>query len=76
MLMTAPVLIPPDLSKEFILWTDVSAHSFGAVLEQGDDRGESHTIVFASRHTNAAESKYALTELEVATLVFEVEYVF
>ena len=74
MLMTAPVLIPPDLSKEFILWTDVSARRFGAVLEQKDDSEEPHRIVFASRQTNPTERKYAPTELEVASLVFEVEY--
>ena len=30
--------------------------------------------MYASRQTNPAESKYALTELEVAALVFGVEY--
>ena len=74
MLMTAPVLIPPDLSKEFFLWTDASARGFGAVLEQRDDSGEPHPIAFASRQTNPAESKYAPTELEVAALVYGVEY--
>ena len=48
MLMTAPVLIPPDLSRVF-LWTDASARGFGAVLEQRDDSGEPHPIAFASR---------------------------
>ena len=74
MLMTAPVLIPPDLSKEFFLWTDASARGFGAVLEQKDDTGQPHPVAYASRQTNPAESKYAPTELEVAALIFGVEY--
>ena len=74
MLMTAPVLIPPELSTKFILWTDASARGFGTVLEQKDDSGEPHMIVLASRQTNPAESKYASTEQQVAALVFEVEY--
>ena len=59
MLVTAPVLIPPDLFKEFFLWTDASARGFGTILEQRDDSGEPHPIAFASRQTNPAESKYA-----------------
>ena len=74
MLITAPVLIPPDLSKEFFLWTDASARGFGAVLEQKDDSGQPHPVAYASRQTNPAESKYAPTELEVAALIFGVEY--
>ena len=74
MLITAPVLIPPDLSKEFFLWTDDSARGFGAVLEQKDDSGQPHPVAYASRQTNPAESKYAPTELEVAALIFGVEY--
>ena len=71
MLMTAPVLIPPDLSEEFFLWTDTSAHRFGVVLKQKDNSGEPYLIAFASRQTNPVESKSAPTELEVATLVLE-----
>ena len=73
-LVTAPVLAPPDLSREFFLRTDASARGFGAVLEQKDDSGQSHPVTFASRQTNPAESKCAPTELEVAALVFGVEY--
>ena len=74
-LVTAPVLAPPDLSREFFLWTDASARGFGAVLEQKDDSGQSHPVAFASRQTNPAESRYAPTELEVAALVFGMEYI-
>ena len=71
-LVTAPVLMPPDLSKEFFLWTDASARGFGAVLEQKDGNGQPHPVAYASRQTNTAESKYAPTELEGAALIFGV----
>jgi len=73
MLITAPVLIPPNLSKEFFLWTDASAQGFGAVLEQKDDTGQPHPVAHASRQTNPAKSKYAPTKLEVSALIFGVE---
>ena len=73
MSMTTPVLITHDLSKQFFLWTDTSVHVYGAVLEQRDDNGEPHSIAFASRQTNPAESKCAPTDLEVSVLDFGVE---
>ena len=73
-LATSPVLQPPDLSKSFFVWTDASIVGFGAVLEQLDDQNHRHPIAFASRQTNPAERKYAPTELEVAALIFAIEY--
>ena len=49
---TVPVLMPPDLSKEFFLWTDSSAQEFGAVLKQKDDEGQPHPVAYGSRQTN------------------------
>jgi len=74
MLCTAPMLRPPDMSKEFFLSTDASARGFGALLEQEGDDKRRYPIAYASRQTNPAESKYAPTELEVAALVFAVEH--
>ena len=49
MLVSAPVLMPPDLSREFFLWTDASARGFGVVLEQKDDGGLLHPIGYACK---------------------------
>ena len=73
-LSTAPVLRPPDLDRHFYVWSDASLEGFSAVLEQLDDDGRRHPIAYASRQTNAAEKKYAPTELEVAALIFAVEH--
>ena len=73
-LVSAPVLRPPDLGRPFILWTDASEKGFGAVLEQESEDGQRHPIAYASQVTNGAERNYAPTELEVAALVFALEY--
>ena len=52
LLITAPVLQCPDLSKPFFLWTDASEAGFGAILEQ---EGEDNPIAYVSRQTNDAE---------------------
>ena len=39
-LVTAPLLYPPNLYKEFLMWTDASEKGFGTVLEQEDDTGK------------------------------------
>ena len=68
------MLRPPDLSKQFFVWTDASLIGFGAVLEQLDGEGRRHLIAYASRQTNNAEQKFAPTQLEVAALVYAVEH--
>ena len=67
-------MCPPDLTKDFYLWTDASGLGFGAVLEQVREDGCCHPVAYASRKTNAAEAKYAPTELEVAALVYAVTH--
>ena len=61
LLITAPLLYPPDLTKDFFLWTDASGLGFGAVLEQLREDGCRHPEAYASHQTNMAEAKYALT---------------
>ena len=74
MLSSTLLLHPPDLNKPFFLWTDACNKGFGALLEQEGDDSTRYPIVYASRQTNVAESNYAPTELEVAALVYAVEY--
>jgi len=73
-LVSALVLRPPDLSRQFFVWTDASLLGFGAVLEQLDEEGQRHPIAYASRQTNNAEQKYGPTQLELAALVYAVEH--
>ena len=63
-MITAPVLIQPDLSKAFIIQTDTSDEGLGVVLAQRDDQGLEHPIAYASRKLSDLELKYTTTEKE------------
>ena len=68
----APVLIHPDFSQAFILYTDASYLGFGFILCQERD-GKERPIAYGSRRTTTAERNYAVTDLEGAALVWAVE---
>ena len=44
LLVSAPLLQPPDWEKEFLLWTDASLLGLGAVLEQEITEGSEHLL--------------------------------
>ena len=48
-LSTAPVLQAPDMQKEFVLQTDASDRSVGAVLSQRDEHDAEHPVAYYSR---------------------------
>ena len=58
LLTTAPILVPPDFSKEFILEADASNRGLGAVLLQPYDDGTERIITYLSRRMTDAELKY------------------
>ena len=74
MLISSPVLVPPDLDKEFFLWVDASEDGFGAIMEQNGEDGLRHPVAYASRATNEAEKKYPPTKLEMAAIVFALNH--
>ena len=51
-LCSKPVLMAPDLSKEFIITTDASDFALGAILGQGEI-GKDHACQYASRSLRA-----------------------
>jgi hypothetical protein len=73
-LITSPILIYPDFSKEFLLYTDASYQGLGAVLAQLDDEGHEHVIAYASRSLVGAETNYAPTEIEGLASVWAIKY--
>ena len=73
-LTNAPILKYPNFSKPFVLHTDASKFALGAVLEQDDDKGKPHPIVYASRTLNNAEQRYSTTEREALAVVWAVGY--
>ena len=74
MLSSSPVLIPPDLNKEFFLWCDACEDGFGVILEQIGEDGLRHSVAYASRATNEAERKYPPTKLEMASIIYALNH--
>ena len=69
-LTNAPILVFPDYTAPFILYTDASALGLGAVLMQTDERGKNRVIGYASRTLNSAESNYSVTHQEALAIVW------
>jgi ribonuclease HI len=63
-LMAAPVLIMPDLQKNFDIYCDASHHGLGCVLMQ-----EGHIIAYVSRQLQKHELNYPTHDLELAAVV-------
>jgi len=67
-LCTVPVLTYPNFKLPFILSTDASQFSLGAILSQVQN-GLERLNCYASRQTNKAGRAYMTSELEMLALV-------
>ena len=70
----APILAFPDYNLPFIICTDASTKSIGAVLMQQVEPRRPHVIAYASRTLNAAESHYSITHLEMLAVVWSLRH--
>ena len=68
-LTEAPVLAFPDFTKEFILDTDASGNSIGAVLSQKID-GKERVICFGSRTLSKCERRHSITRREMLSVFY------
>lgn len=73
-LTTAPVLVNPDFSKNFIIACDASTSGVGGVLEQLDEKNEPRPICYYSHKLNKAQKNYSITELECLAAVQSVKF--
>jgi lipoate-protein ligase A len=71
-LITPPVLAYPDLSERnhFIIQTDASGYSIGAILANNDGRPTAYT----SRGLNKAELNYPTIQKELLAIVWAIKY--
>jgi hypothetical protein len=72
-LTSAPILTIPDPHRPFVLHTDFSHHSIGAVLEQLKEDNKYHVVGYASRTCSKAESNLGPTDGELLAIVYAVE---
>jgi hypothetical protein len=72
-LITAPILKYPDPECPFILDTDASKCSVGAVLSQVQD-GQEVVIAYGSRTMSKSERNYCVTRQELLAIVWFTEH--
>ena len=74
-LITAPILTLPSSSKEdrYILTTDASQYSIGAVLTQIQD-GSERVIAYSSKMMSKTERNYCITRKELLSIVYHVNH--
>jgi ribonuclease HI len=68
-LTEAPVLISPDYSKDFLIFSFASCDTVAAVLLQKNDQGKEQPIAFYSRALRDAELWYEIMEKQAYALV-------
>ena len=64
-LTTAPVLVLPDTTKDFVIFCDASHQGLGCVLMQ-----EGHVVAYASRQLKPHELNNPTHDLELAAVVY------
>ena len=69
LLVSAPIMVPPDWSLPFEIMCDASDYAMGAVLGQRRDK-KPCAIYYASRTLNDAQLNYTTTEKELLAVVF------
>lgn len=69
MFTTAPVLMMPDMSQQFIVECDASDFATGAVLSQEGDDGLIHPVAFFSKSLNDAERNYEIYDKELLAII-------
>jgi hypothetical protein len=73
-LIKYPILRYPNFDTEFILATDASGVTIGAVLMQKDKEGKEYNIAYASKSLNETEQRYGITDKEGLAVVWAVKH--
>ncbi|QRV82130.1 Retrotransposable element Tf2 protein [Ceratobasidium sp. AG-Ba] len=68
-LRSAPVLIIPDISKQFFLECDASDFATGAILSQFSEDNQLHPVAFLSKAMTPAERNYDIYHKELLAIV-------
>ena len=74
-LLSAPLLRPPDYSRDFILYLVASESTIGVVLVQEDDKLIEHVIYYLSRALARPELRYSHVEKIALAVVYAISEV-
>jgi hypothetical protein len=69
MLKTTPILKVPEMDEEFLVCTNASKEGLGKVLMQYD-----RVIAYISRKLRRNEENYAIDDLELLAIVYELKF--
>ena len=72
-LITAPILALPTNEGSYVIDTDASRLSIGAVLSQEQD-GQEKVMAYASKWLSPAERSYCVTRRELLAVIYYVKY--
>jgi len=73
-LTSAPVLILPDYGKPFMLITDASDYTTGAILEQEDAFGRSHPVAYFLKSLQPVEHNYKIHDKELLAIIHSLKH--
>jgi hypothetical protein len=68
-LMSAPLLLQPDVWKPFFIECDMSDYATGAILSQKDKNGKLHPVASLSKSMAPAEQNYNIFDKELLTII-------
>jgi hypothetical protein len=72
-MVTAPILVFPDWTKEFHVHVDASSIALGAVLAQPGTREIYHPLSFSNRNLSTTEINYTTIEREGLAMVYALQ---
>jgi hypothetical protein len=72
-MVTAPIMVFPDWSKEFHVHVNASSIALGEVLAQPGEGDNDHPLAFASRKLSTTEINYTTNEREGLAMVYELQ---
>jgi hypothetical protein len=72
-MVTAPILVFLDWSKEFHVHVDTSSVALGEVLAQLGTRDIDHPLSFARRNLSTTEINYTTTKREGLSMVYALQ---
>jgi hypothetical protein len=72
-MVTAPILVFPNWSKEFHVHVDASSIALGEVLEKPGEGDIDHPLTFSSRNLSTTEINYTTTKKEGLAMVYTLQ---
>ena len=74
LLLSVPVLVAPDFTRQFKLFVDASDIGAGAVLKQEDEHGIDHCVSYFSKKFDEHQKRYSTIEKETLGIMLALNH--